>query len=128
MFSRLKFCVIANEDKYKEMQLLNDIMNILEKDIGCKNVLKYTNLKQNTINITKTKPDIFLFITDDSQEFENYFTKLKRPSNTILITENLHTTFIQESVDISKEIIYAKLKTQEIINRLELFLKQENIA
>lgn len=128
MFSGLKICIVADEQNDKELILLNEVKDALNKDKLCKSVISYTNLKQNTINITKTKPDIYLFITDNYKEFEEYFEKLKRPINTILITENLHTTFIQESVNISKEIIYAKLKTQEIIFRLERFLKQENIA
>ena len=128
MFSRLKVCIVADEENNKELTLLNEVKEVLKKDMFCKSVISYTNLKQNTMNITKTKPDIYLFITDNYKEFEEYFEKLKRPINTILITENLHTTFIQESVNISKEIIYAKLKTQEIIFRLERFLKQENIA
>ncbi len=128
MFSGLKICIIADEQKDKELILLNEVKDALKKDMLCKSVITYTNLKQNTMNISKTKPDIYLFITDNYKEFEEYFEKLKRPINTVLITENLHTTFIQESVNISKEIIYAKLKTQEIIFRLERFLKQENIA
>ncbi len=128
MFSGLKICIIADEQKDKELILLNEVKDALKKDMLCKSVITYTNLKQNTMNISKTKPDIYLFITDNYKEFEEYFEKLKRPINTVLITENLHTTFIQESVNISKDIIYAKLKTQEIIFRLERFLKQENIA
>ena len=128
MFSGLKICIVADEQNDKEVALLNEVKNTLKKDMFCKSVISYTNLKQNTMNITRTKPDIYLFITDNYKEFEEYFEKLKRPENTILITENLHTTFIQESVNISKEIIYAKLKIQEIIFRLERFLKQENIA
>lgn len=128
MFSRLKICIVADEENNKELTLLNEVKEVLKKDMFCKSVISYTNLKQNTMNITKTKPDIYLFITDNYKEFEEYFEKLKRPINTILITENLHTTFIQESVNISKEIIYAKLKTQEILFRVERFLKQENIA
>ena len=128
MFSGLKICIVADEQNDKELILLNEIKDALKKDMLCKSVISYTNLKQNTINISKTKPDIYLFITDNYKEFEEYFEKLKKPINAVLITENLHTTFIQESVNISKEIIYAKLKTQEIIFRLERFLKQENIA
>ena len=128
MFSGLKICIVADEQNDKELILLNEVKDALKKDMLCKSVITYTNLKQNTMNISKTKPDIYLFITDNYKEFEEYFEKLKRPINTVLITENLHTTFIQESVNISKEIIYAKLKTQEIIFRLERFLKQENIA
>lgn len=128
MFSGLRICIVADEQNDKEVTLLNKVKNTLKKDMFCKSVISYTNLKQNTMNITRTKPDIYLFITDNYKEFEEYFKKLKRPENTILITENLHTTFIQESVNISKEIIYAKLKIQEIIFRLERFLKQENIA
>lgn len=128
MFSGLKICIVADEQNDKELILLNEIKDALKKDMLCKSVISYTNLKQNTMNISKTKPDIYLFITDNYKEFEEYFEKLKKPINTVLITENLHTTFIQESVNISKEIIYAKLKTQEIIFRLERFLKQENIA
>ena len=128
MFSGLKICIVADEQNDKELILLNEVKDVLKKDMLCKSVISYTNLKQNTMNISKTKPDIYLFITDNYKEFEEYFEKLKRPINTVLITENLHTTFIQESVNISKEIIYAKLKTQEIIFRLERFLKQENIA
>lgn len=128
MFSGLKICIVADEQNDKELILLNEVKDVLKKDMLCKSIISYTNLKQNTMNISKTKPDIYLFITDNYKEFEEYFEKLKRPINTVLITENLHTTFIQESVNISKEIIYAKLKTQEIIFRLERFLKQENIA
>ena len=128
MFSGLKICIVADEQNDKELILLNEVQDVLKKDMLCNSIISYTNLKQNTMNISKTKPDIYLFITDNYKEFEEYFEKLKRPKNTVLITENLHTTFIQESVNISKEIIYAKLKTQEIIFRLERFLKQENIA
>lgn len=128
MLSRIKFCIIADEDNKEKIELLQKIKEELINNLKCKNVISYTSIKQNTMSVTKLKPDIFLFISDDIEEFEKYFEKLKNPFNTILITENLHTTFIQESVNISKEIIYAKLKIQEIIYRIQNCMKEINIA
>jgi hypothetical protein len=60
----------------------------------------------------------YIFVIDDIEELGSYYKRLKTPQCSILITENLNTDFILESIEMTSEIIYGGSDIKNIVERI----------
>lgn len=119
MRDELKICIIADQNNLEKTNRAEEIFNELNNENRIKKIIKFSSIDKSISNISKLKPDAYLFLTDDIKEFNNYYKKLKKPDCSILITDNLETEFIQESINMSSEIIYGRSDMQNIIERIK---------
>lgn len=124
MFSDLKICIVNNKDNTETVNKSNEIVDLLNIEFRKPKVIRFNDINKNISVISRTKPNIYLFFTDNLHEYESFYEKLKRPSCSILITNNLNFSFIEKSINLSNDIIYAKNDTDNIVNEIKNYIKE----
>ena len=114
----MKVAVIYST-KYNEYEdLVQTIINKIDKETG----LNY-NRKIETEYIThefqiRKKYDMYILLSDDIEDFELNFSKIKYKTNIILITKNLSESYISKVIVHVRDIIYAKNNIDTIMKRI----------
>ena len=110
----MKIAFIYSEKNKKYEKLIQSIINELK------------NQKSNTQNVfdvniaknSRKKYDLYVLFTDDVEDFNLCYSKIKSKNKPILITQNLQESYIRSVIGLVKDIIYSKSNTEVIANRL----------
>ncbi|MEG2235430.1 MAG: hypothetical protein RR144_03210 [Clostridia bacterium] len=62
---------------------------------------------KDKLNI-RNKADVYIIISSDIEEVQNYSKSIKDKSKILILTENLSSSYIIKSVEITKNICYLK--------------------
>lgn len=128
MLSELKFCLVVDSMNNEKFEQSKQVGSRIKEIFSKSTVVTYSDMSQNTMLVTRLKPGFYIFFTDKLEEYEKYYERLKKPKYSILITENLHTDFISESVNISSEIIYGKADVDKIVDRIKKHILELRVA
>lgn len=67
---------------------------------------------------TRKKYDLYIFITDDIEDFNFSYSKIKPKSKPILITQNLGENYIKSVISYVTDIVYSKNNIEIIADRI----------
>ena len=96
----------------------NEIVNKIEENI--KGLIKDTiiNLSRKEKVNVKSKTDIYVILSDDSEEVDIYFEKIKDKNKTIILTSNLSSSNILNLIKNTKNVCYMKNDVRILVKKI----------
>lgn len=102
---------LENKDYYKITCRIEEGINDLIKDT-------IINIdRRDKINV-KTKTDIYIILSDESQEVDMYFEKIKNKNKVIVLTNNLSSSNILNAVRNTKNVCYMNNDVRILITKI----------
>lgn len=96
--------------------VINELVDSLMNNINLSKS-KFKMFKKDKLNI-KTSSNIYIVISNEIEEIKNFFSKIKENNNTMIITDNLASSFILECANLTNSICYLKNSIEVISNRI----------
>jgi len=111
----LKIGFVCSEKYSRYDKLIKEIVDSVNKRLVKEGQAVETS---QIILGTRKKYDLYIFITDDIDDFNFSYSKIKPKSKPILITQNLEDKYIRAVIGFVTDIIYGKNNVEVIANRI----------
>ena len=111
----MKIGFLCSEKYSKYDGLIENIIECMNKKVS---IEKQAIENSKIVLSTRKKYDLYVLFTDDVEDFNLCYSKIKSKNKPILITQNLQESYIRSVIGLVKDIIYSKSNTEVIANRL----------
>lgn len=92
----------------------------LKVEEGMKDIIKekMINVKRKDKINTRTKADVYVILSDESEEIDVFYEKLKNKNKSIVLTRNLSSSHILNLINHTKNICYMKNDVRIIVRKI----------